>query len=523
VEAEVILRVEKIRKGFGGVVAASNISFDLRKGEFVGLIGPNGSGKTTLVNLITGFVKPDGGRVLFKGRDLTGMMPYTIAELGVARTFQMVRMFYNLPAYKNVIIPLCSGRVKARRGGRYGERDDMAVELLDEYGFERDSMVPYKMAHSLPHGYLKRLDLARAMALRPEVLLLDELFSGMSMSEVAATLPMLERLNREGVSILMVEHRLKELFKVADRVIVLNFGEKIAEGPPAEVMKTEAVRSAYLGSEFGDERTSPPADRTDGQKPAVQDRRGEKMLEVRDLSVYYENALAINSLHLEVGRGELVAVLGSNSGGKTTLMNTISGLILDMQKKENRRGGERIHLYGRILFRGKDVTAMGPCERVRMGLVLCRERHPVFRDSSVLENLRIAGNSLKGPEARRTLESILEIFPRLKSLERRRGGLLSGGEQQMLAVGMALMTRPALLLLDEPLLGLSPLLQQTVAGAMKSISRGGMTLLVAEQFARPLLPVIDRGYVIENGILVMSGTRDELEGDPEVRASYLGV
>jgi branched-chain amino acid transport system ATP-binding protein len=141
----------------------------------------------------------------------------------------------------------------------------------------------------------------------------------------------------------------------------------------------------------------------------------------------------------------------------------------------------------------------------------------------VLENLRIAGNSRKGREAKQLIESIFEIFPHLKRLSKRRGGLLSGGEQQMLAIGMALMTSPTVLLLDEPLLGLSPMLQQTVAGAMKNISERGMTLLVAEQFARPLLPVIDRGYVIENGILVLSGTRDELEGDPEVRASYLGV
>ena len=521
-EEDIILRVERLHKSFGGVVAAYDISFDLRKGEFLGLIGPNGSGKTTLVNLITGFVRPDEGRVLFKGRDVTGMMPYGIAELGIARTFQMVRMFYNLPAYKNVIIPLCSTRVKRRRGGRLGERDDMAIELLDEYGFERDSMVPYKMANSLPHGYLKRLDLARAMALRPEVLLLDELFSGMSMSEVAATLPMLERLNKEGVSIIMVEHRLKELFRVADRVIVLNFGAKIAEGLPEEAMKTDKVKAAYLGSESTAEGVS-PAEAGGAPDEGVDKRSDERMLEVRDLSVYYENALAINSLDLEVCRGEMVAVLGSNSGGKTTLMNTVSGLILDMQKKARRRGGERINVYGRIHFRGRDVTVMGPGERVRMGLVLCRERHPVFRDSSVLENLRIAGNSRKGREVKQLIESIFETFSHLRRLSKRRGGLLSGGEQQMLAIGMALMTSPALLLLDEPLLGLSPMLQQTVAGAMKNISKRGMTLLVAEQFARPLLPVIDRGYVIENGILVLSGTRDELEGDPEVRASYLGV
>lgn len=248
---ETILKVDGLSKRFGGVVAVEGVSFELQRGELLGIIGPNGSGKTTLINLITGFVKPDAGRVVFQGREITGKMPYKIAELGIARTFQMVRPFYHLPAYKNLIIPLYSPRVKRLRGGRYGDRDDVAIDLLEEVGFERDSFVPYKMASSLPHGYLKRLELARCLALRPRLLILDELFSGMSMSEVASTLPIIEKLNEEGLTIIMVEHRLRELFRVADRVIVLNFGRKIADSPPQEVMQSEEVRAAYLGSEAG--------------------------------------------------------------------------------------------------------------------------------------------------------------------------------------------------------------------------------------------------------------------------------
>ncbi|RLB08049.1 MAG: ABC transporter ATP-binding protein [Deltaproteobacteria bacterium] len=248
-EDSTILTVERVSKSFGGVVAVDGVSFHLEKGELLGIIGPNGSGKTTLVNLITGFVRPDSGKVIYQGKEITGKMPYKIAELGIARTFQMVRPFYQLPAFKNLIIPLYSPRVKKLRGGKYGERDDMAVDLLEEVGFERDSFVPYKMAASLPHGYLKRLELARCLALRPDLLILDELFSGMSMSEVASTLPIIERLNEGGLSIIMVEHRLKELFRIANRVIVLNFGRKIADGPPHQVMKKEEVKAAYLGSE----------------------------------------------------------------------------------------------------------------------------------------------------------------------------------------------------------------------------------------------------------------------------------
>ena len=246
-----ILEVEGLNKNFGGVAAIVRVDFSLRKGELLGIIGPNGSGKTTLVNLLTGFVKPDSGKVIYRGRNITGYMPYRIAALGIVRTFQMVKPFYQLSAFKNLIIPLYSTRVKKLTGGKYGDRDDVAIDLLEDVGFERDSSVPYKVASSLPHGYLKRLELARCLALRPDLLILDELFSGMSMSEVASTLPIIEKLSSEGLSIIMVEHRLKELFRIANRVIALNFGEKIADGPPRDMMENQAVKAAYLGSEEG--------------------------------------------------------------------------------------------------------------------------------------------------------------------------------------------------------------------------------------------------------------------------------
>jgi branched-chain amino acid transport system ATP-binding protein len=247
---QALLKAVNLSKSFGGVKAVDGVSFEVTEGEFVGLIGPNGSGKTTLVNLITGYIKPDRGKVFFKGKDITGKMPYTIANLGIARSFQMVKPFYQLPAFKNIVVALRSPRViRQMRGGKYGERDDVAVDLLEDVGFERDSFVPYKPAAALPHGYLKRMELARCMALRPDLYILDELFSGMSISEVAATLPIIERLKEEGETIIMIEHRLKELFRVADRVLVLNFGQKIAEGTPGEIVESETVKKAYLGTE----------------------------------------------------------------------------------------------------------------------------------------------------------------------------------------------------------------------------------------------------------------------------------
>ncbi|MDQ1334916.1 MAG: branched-chain amino acid transport system ATP-binding protein [Thermodesulfobacteriota bacterium] len=244
-----LLRVDELSKAFGGVQAVNRVSFDLNKGDLLGIIGPNGSGKTTTVNLITGFVKATGGRVMFKGQEITRLAPYKIVRLGIARTFQMVKPFYQLPAFKNMIIPLYSPRVKALVGGKYGDRNAVALDLLEEVGFERDAQVAYKAASVLPQGYLKRLELAKAIALQPELMILDELFSGLSLAEVASIVPIIEKLLLEGKTIIMIEHRLKELFRIANRVIVLNFGRKIAEGSAKEVMESDEVKKAYLGSE----------------------------------------------------------------------------------------------------------------------------------------------------------------------------------------------------------------------------------------------------------------------------------
>jgi len=241
------------------------------------------------------------------------------------------------------------------------------------------------------------------------------------------------------------------------------------------------------------------------------------------LMVFFENALAINNLSLEVQKEEIVGVLGSNSAGKTTLMNTISGLMIDIKKKEDRRGGERITVLGEVRFEGEDITNTEPDKRVKKGIVLSRERHPIFQDSTVDENLKIAAYLRRDSGIKKTLEFVYTVFFHLEEIKKRKAGFCSGGEQQMLAIGMALMTKPRLLLMDEPLLGLSPLLQHDLARAIKQIREEGVTILITEQFARPLLPVIDRGYVIENGIPVLSGTGQELMDNPEVKAAYFGV
>ena len=254
---EPILEVREVTKTFGGILALNSVSFHVNEGEILGIIGPNGSGKTTLINCITGFIKMTSGRVTFRGKNISGRAPHRIADMGLTRTFQIMRPYYSLPAYKNLVIPLFSPRAKRtggwRGGGKLGDRNTVGIDILEEIGFERDSYVPYKPASSLPTGYLKRLELARCLALKPEMILCDEIFSGLSASEIASMVPLIERLQMDGISLIMIEHRLRELFRVANRVMVLNFGEKLMEGSAEGVMTSEKVKEAYFGSEEAEE------------------------------------------------------------------------------------------------------------------------------------------------------------------------------------------------------------------------------------------------------------------------------
>lgn len=248
------------------------------------------------------------------------------------------------------------------------------------------------------------------------------------------------------------------------------------------------------------------------------------MLQANNLMVFFENALALNDFSMNLPEGEFRGVIGSNSAGKTTLMHFLSGLIIDIRIKEKRKGGERITIMGDIQYQGEDISQLKPSERVKRGIVLCRERHPVFPESDVIENLKIAGFLRTRSEIKETMGFFFELFPPMQAHRKKRAGFLSGGEQQMLAIGMTLVARPRMLLLDEPLLGLSPVFQKTlVEGIIRVRDDTGITILVAEQFARPLLPWLDHAYVIENGMLTLEGKGPELMENPEVRSAYFGV
>lgn len=247
------------------------------------------------------------------------------------------------------------------------------------------------------------------------------------------------------------------------------------------------------------------------------------MFEAKGLMVFYENMLALNNVSLACGLNQIVGVFGANSAGKSTLMYTLSGIMLDIQKKEEMAGGERITVRGNILYNGSNLMGMAPALRAKNGIVLCPERRRIFPESTVLENLRIGGYLATASQAKETLDYVFTIFPALKRLINRLGGFLSGGEQQMLAIGRSLMAQPKLLLLDEPLLGLSPVIQYLLAKSIKKIrDERGASIIVSEQYARPIMPIIDYGYILENGAAVVEGTNTELMNNPDVKSAYFG-
>ena len=237
-----LLEVQQLSKRFGGLMAVKDVSFGLSAGEITGILGPNGAGKTTLFNLITGFTQPDAGQIRFDGRSVAGLTPHRIVRLGMARTFQLPRPFHGMTVAENVLVACVAA---ARRGGgiRVGDR---AEQILREVGLADHASAPVEI---LPYGDLRRLEIARALATTPRLVLLDEPFAGLGAGEIQPLAALIRRLHSGGLTILIIEHKLREMMRLVRRVIALDFGAIIAEGTPETVARDTRVVEAYLGSD----------------------------------------------------------------------------------------------------------------------------------------------------------------------------------------------------------------------------------------------------------------------------------
>jgi branched-chain amino acid transport system ATP-binding protein len=238
-----LLEVVGLRKQFGGLTAVKDVSFTLAPGTVTGILGPNGAGKTTLFNLLTGFIQPDSGDIRFGGTRLRGLAPHRVVNCGVSRTFQIARPFHQMTVLENVAVACLARRVRREHDGRYLDR---ARALLDQVGLAPKAAWSVDI---LTYGDLRHIEIARALATNPRLLLLDEPFAGLGAGEIQPLAAIVRKLRERGISILIIEHKLREMMRLVDRVIAMEFGEIIAEGTPAEIGRDPRVIAAYLGRE----------------------------------------------------------------------------------------------------------------------------------------------------------------------------------------------------------------------------------------------------------------------------------
>jgi branched-chain amino acid transport system ATP-binding protein len=478
------LTADGVRVAFGGVVAVAGVDLAASAGRITSVIGPNGAGKTTLLNLVSGFQRPDAGTVRVGKDEITALAAHDVARRGLVRTFQTAQPFASLSVLDNV-------RLGLLRGAWRGEASvDLARALLALVGYTGSET---RLAATLPHVDRRLVEIARALATAPAVLLLDEPAAGLNEADTAKLGGLLQRLARTGLAIVLVEHDMSLVMSISDEIVVLDAGRRIAAGTPAVVRNDPAVKAAYLGA-------------TMSAGPAVSRTAGAPLLEVEGLSVGYGALAVLDNVSLKVGRGEVIALFGPNGAGKSTLMKALSGLIRPVG--------------GTIRLAGKDLAAVPAPHVARCGLILVPEGRQVFPQLTVAENLRL-GATRRDDFDPAEIETMLERFPRLRPRLHTAAGLLSGGEQQMLAVGRGLLARPEVLLLDEPSLGLAPAVVAELFEQFTRLRDEGMTLLIVDQMADYALAIADRGYVLGGGRIVAEGSPAELRG-AMLDDAYLG-
>ncbi|MBP7164786.1 MAG: ATP-binding cassette domain-containing protein, partial [Firmicutes bacterium] len=503
-----VLEASGLSCNFGGLAAVSNVSFAAYTGEILGIIGPNGAGKTTLFNLITGLVKPSAGEVRVQGQTATGLDPHQVASSGVARTFQHIRLFEtqsvlenvlagcHLQGSSNVLGALARSAAHANREAQAVAQARKALALVDTSLLTREA----SLVRHLSYPDRRRVEVARAIATGARLLLLDEPAAGMTPEEITAMVDDIVALRNQGYTIVVIEHHMDLIAAACDRVIALDHGEVIATGAPQEVAAHPEVIRAYLGSA---KKTSKPP-----SPPKAPTSRVAPILELAGVRASYGPAEVLQGIDIEVRPGEVIALLGANAAGKSTAIKTIMGRLRPSS--------------GEIRFAGRRIDGRTTNEIVRMGIGIVPEGRRVFYELTVLENLEAAGSRAEshGP-AQSQMEQVLALFPVLAERRSQLAGTLSGGEQQMLAIARALVASPQLICMDEPSMGLAPIMVDRVMDAIREINRAGTAVLLVEQNARAALSVADRAYILRDGRIVASGTSDEILADDTLASAYL--
>jgi branched-chain amino acid transport system ATP-binding protein len=484
-----LLEVQGLTKRFGGLVAVKDLSFSIRGGEILGIIGPNGSGKSTAMRTVMGVETPTAGSIRLYGREIGGLPAHKIARLGVGLVFQHSRPLARQTVQENIEVALIPDRLTMLL--QSAEISQRAREIAERVGL---GAVLDRKPPTLPFADLRRLEMAKAIARHPRVVLVDEPFAGLTAPEVQAFSAMIREFRDEGRAVLLVDHNVRSVAALVDRALAMYLGERIAEGTADEVTRDETVRRVYMGESLA--RAARSTEKATGATP---------LLEVDDVAVKYGKALALQGVSLAVREGEFVSVVGLNGAGKTTLFNAISRMVAHT---------------GTIRWAGQPLAGLTAAAVARAGIVQCPETRELFGDMTVRENLELGGHALPDAERDERLEWLYGLFPILRDRAAQVARTLSGGEQQMLAIARALMTKPRLLILDEPTLGLAPVILETLSKALEKLrATTNLTVLLGEQNVTFALPHADRVYVIDHGKIVWEGPPARFED--EMAAQYL--
>lgn len=510
--AHPLLEATGLVKRYGGLVATDNMSLLVNPGEIVGMVGPNGAGKSTLIGLLGGAVKADGGSIRFDGRDVTLLGAAQRARLGIGRTYQIPRPFLNVTVRENLL----AARYSLHPFVAKREAVDACDRILERTGLLDAANLP---ARQLPLLRRKRLEVARALALEPKLLLLDEVGAGLVDSEITELIDLVHSLHTEVQGVIIIEHVLRVVRECCQRLIVLNFGRKFAEGPTQAVLTSDEVAAVYLGTAHAHDKAQT---KQDGNGPKESPSREEfksrgllektqsvPLLELKGVHAGYGQARVLNGIALRINSGEVIAVLGTNGAGKTTLANVISGLVRPT--------------VGEVLVDGKAVLDGGPHRIAALGLAQCMEGRRIFGSLTVEENLMLAARRVSATQVRERLEYVYNLFSDLHERRKNAGTSMSGGQQQMLAIGRALMAQPRLIVFDEISLGLAPVMMDRLYLALGELKKTGLTMLIVEQDVERALDLADQVHVMEHGRFALSGPTASIRNDPRLRHLYIGT
>lgn len=501
------LKAQNIGVRFRGVIALDGVDVEVGPGQILAVVGPNGSGKSTLFNAITGFVPLYSGTVTVNGIDISTKPADSRIRTGVARTFQTPRidpdlkmidsvMCGFLPSLRSALIPSLLGLPGIGAGERRARK--AAMELLEMFGLADQAQVPMGQ---LPLGSVRMADVLRAMAMRPHYLLLDEPAAGLSHVEQKLLTDGIKTIASDGVGVLLVEHNFPLVRGVADKLVVFENGRLLASGDPERVASEPAVVEAYLGA--GTEHQAFTQERA----PST----GDELLQVHDFGVSYGRAQVCHGVNLGVRPSEINAVLGPNGAGKSSLMLSLAGIAT-----ENRHWG------GSVTLDKQEITRFAAEVRSSVGLAFVPERRGnLFSTMTVEENLQLALRVLPPEERQSSLDAVLQLFPVIRRLLGTQSGLLSGGEQQMVAIGMALCARPRVLLLDEPTQGLAPTILDDMVNTFLSLRNEGLAIVLTEQNQGFAAALADRFVVLAHGEIQTTGDRADLRDREAIADAYL--